>query len=273
MDKDLIFITFYLLLVSIILNVPSFDASLIRILLGIVFVIFVPGYSMMAALFPGKYQLSGVDRVTFSFGLSIAVLPTLGLIIEYSPWKLNFLPLFLSLFILTTVSCIVAYSQRKKLPKDERFELKHDLFAGARMRIYALFLLIGISAFLIINSYAASSSESKLTEFYILNSTGGVENLTKQSTVGSPIELIIGVANHESVLTAYELRVMMDGEMLGKELTELEDGEKWEKKIVVTPQTPGANKKLEFILLKAGDEGPYRSAYLIVDIEEEEYER
>ncbi len=272
MDKDLAFVTLYLLLVSIILNVSFFDDSMIRILLGIVFVIFIPGYSMTAALFPSKHQLSGVDRITFSFGLSIAVLPILGLLIEYSPWKLNFLPLFLSLVTLTAVSCIVAYSRRKKLPKDERFELKYE-FVKPRMRIYALFLLVGIFAFLIINSYAYSEREPRLTEFYILDFRGGVENLTKQSIVGRPIELVVGVVNHESILTTYELRVTIDGEVLEEESIELRDGEKWEKKIAITPQNPGANKKLEFILLKAGAEVPYRSVYLIVDVEEDRHER
>lgn len=274
---DLTFIIFYMALMGITLNV--FPNSLIRASLGIPFVMFIPGYSMTAAFFPGKYPISGVDRVALSFGLSVAVLPILGVLIEYSPWRLAFLPMLLSLYSLIIVSCLVAFLSRKRLPKSERLklpnieQLKNELFIKPDTRInksfYAIFfLLIGASIFLIVNSYISNVEESKLTEFYILDSAGSVGDLPRQLAVNKSTELTVGVINHESAFTTYELRIKIDDEMIGKESVELEDGGKWEKKISITPKTLGMNQSLEFLLLKKDAEVPYRQLRLIIDVVE-----
>jgi uncharacterized membrane protein len=48
-------------------------------------VLFFPGYTLISALFPRKDSLSGVERLALSFGLSIAVVPLIGLILNYMP--------------------------------------------------------------------------------------------------------------------------------------------------------------------------------------------
>jgi uncharacterized membrane protein len=50
----------------------------IRIILGLPFILFIPGYILIFALFPTKKTDQGIDiieRVALSFGLSIAVVP------------------------------------------------------------------------------------------------------------------------------------------------------------------------------------------------------
>ena len=59
-----------LILVVIILLFPS---NVLRIIIGIPFVLFFPGYTLMAALFPRKESMENVQRVALSFGMSIAV--------------------------------------------------------------------------------------------------------------------------------------------------------------------------------------------------------
>ena len=56
----------------------------LRILLGGPFVLFFPGYTMVAALFPGRDDLEGLERLGLSLGLSIAVLPLMGLVLNLS---------------------------------------------------------------------------------------------------------------------------------------------------------------------------------------------
>ena len=50
----------------------------VRIPLGLLMVLFVPGYALIAALFPRKDDLDGIERLALSFGLSIAVVPLIG---------------------------------------------------------------------------------------------------------------------------------------------------------------------------------------------------
>jgi uncharacterized membrane protein len=59
--------------------VPQLASLPVRIPLGLAMVLFLPGYTLIAALFPEKEDLDGIERVALSFGLSIAVVPLMGL--------------------------------------------------------------------------------------------------------------------------------------------------------------------------------------------------
>jgi len=59
----------WLLIVAIIF-LPS---DVVRIILGTPFVFFFPGYALVAALFPKKEGVGGIERVALSFGLSIYI--------------------------------------------------------------------------------------------------------------------------------------------------------------------------------------------------------
>ena len=54
---------------------PRLNETPVRIVLGLLLVLFLPGYSLIAALFPGRDDLDGIERIALSFGLSIAVVP------------------------------------------------------------------------------------------------------------------------------------------------------------------------------------------------------
>ncbi len=64
-------------------------------LLAILLVLFMPGYVLVAALFPGgilpeKPEIDWIERIALSFGLSIAVIPLLGLLVNFTPWGMEF---------------------------------------------------------------------------------------------------------------------------------------------------------------------------------------
>jgi len=99
----------------IVLLVPSVEPA--RITLGLVFVLFLPGYVLVAALYPRKDDLDLVERLALSLGLSIAVVPLIGLALNYSPWGIRLDPIlaFLTLFIVLAAS--VAVYRRLILPR------------------------------------------------------------------------------------------------------------------------------------------------------------
>jgi len=51
--------------------IPPFNGTPIRIILGLPLVLFLPGYALIATLFPRKDDLDGIERIALSFGLSI----------------------------------------------------------------------------------------------------------------------------------------------------------------------------------------------------------
>jgi len=65
---------------------PRLNETPVRVLLGLLLVLFLPGYSLIAALFPRRDDLDGIERIALSFGLSIAVVPLLGLALNYTQY-------------------------------------------------------------------------------------------------------------------------------------------------------------------------------------------
>jgi len=73
----------------------------VRWVLGSVFVLFLPGYVTVEALFPKGRDLDGIERFALSVGLSLALVPLVGLLLNYTPWGIRLTPIVISLTILT----------------------------------------------------------------------------------------------------------------------------------------------------------------------------
>ncbi|MEM1828890.1 MAG: DUF1616 domain-containing protein, partial [Desulfurococcaceae archaeon] len=72
--------------------------------------LFIPGYSLVEALYPREEDLSPLERMALSIGLSLAVVPLIGLILNYTPWGIRLLPIITSTTIFTiTILVIAAY--------------------------------------------------------------------------------------------------------------------------------------------------------------------
>jgi len=101
----------------------SFPFIVVRWVLGSVFVLFIPGYVALEALFPKGRELDGIERLALSVGLSLAMVPLVGLLLNYTPWGIRLDPIMASLTILTIGLTLVAFVRRFKLSV-ERFELR-----------------------------------------------------------------------------------------------------------------------------------------------------
>ena len=76
---------FIVVLSLLLVPLALLTSGALRIVLGLAFVLFFPGYTLIAALFPGKDALDSIERLALSFGLSIAVVPLIGLILNLYP--------------------------------------------------------------------------------------------------------------------------------------------------------------------------------------------
>jgi hypothetical protein len=101
----------------------DFPLVVFRWVLGSVFVLFIPGYVAVEALFPGGRELDGIERLALSVGLSLALVPLVGLLLNYTPWGIRLDPIMVSLTILTIGLALVAFARRFRLSV-ERFELR-----------------------------------------------------------------------------------------------------------------------------------------------------
>ena len=64
----------------------------IRFILGFPFILFIPGYILIFTLFPEKKSEKGINiiqRIGLSLGLSLAIVPLLGLGLNYTIWRIR----------------------------------------------------------------------------------------------------------------------------------------------------------------------------------------
>lgn len=78
----------------------AYPIAYTRYILGSIFVLWLPGYSLIKALFPTK-EIDNIERTALSIGMSLALVPITGLLLNYTPWGIRLTPVTLSLLALT----------------------------------------------------------------------------------------------------------------------------------------------------------------------------
>ena len=264
-----------LLSVILILGIVFVPSNVPRIILGLPFILFIPGYTLLAAFSPRRADLRLTERVALSLGLSIAVVVLMGLMLNYT-WGLGVYPIVAALALFIFVTSAIAWYRRRRLPAEEGFSIRlnTDFLRWRAMsrlnRVLAIVLsafilgVVGTLAYVIVTPKAGE----KFTEFYILGLDGKAENYPQELTVGDEGKVILGIANHEHEGNlVYRVEITINGEVnsiIGP-LT-LPNEEKWQNEVGFTPHKAGENQKLEFILYKQGEDKPYKSLYLWVDV-------
>ncbi len=87
-----------------------------RYVFGSIIVLFLPGYVTIEALYPRENELSPLERLALSIGLSLALVPLIGLILNYTPWGIRLEPIITALTIyITTITFLGLYRKYKDI--------------------------------------------------------------------------------------------------------------------------------------------------------------
>ena len=86
---------------------------------GSLFVLYLPGAALIELLYPKPKDLSQLERLALSIGLSLALVPLVGLILNYTPWGIRLTPIFTSLSLLTLGLASGAVARKYSLLKLE----------------------------------------------------------------------------------------------------------------------------------------------------------
>jgi uncharacterized membrane protein len=208
---DLAFCYLWLAATLLCIYLPLLNDSFLRVLFGIPMILFIPGYALIAALFPGTRDIDSIERTALSFGLSIAVVPLTALALNYTPWGIRLDPVVISLSILTIGLCLIAQYRRARLAPEERFVLPLDTIRQSLTReffpketsrldrIVSVLLLIAVVAAVVTTIYVivVPKEGEKFTEFFILGEKGKAADYPSRLLVGDNVSLFIGIGNHE----------------------------------------------------------------------------
>jgi uncharacterized membrane protein len=94
----------------------AYPLSYLRIAIGAFFLLSLPGFAVTKVLFPSKTS-EGLDIVevsAISVALSLAIIPIIGLIMNYTPWGIKLLPITLGLVGFTGIFATLAMLREYK---------------------------------------------------------------------------------------------------------------------------------------------------------------
>ncbi len=216
-------------------------------------VLVLPGYALMASVFPRR-SLGAVECLVFSLGLSLVIVVLGGLVLNWTPFGLRASSWSLLLGSITLGACAVALARRRGLRTchAERTRSISALFRtchAERMRsisaLYGLLrikgvgltfrqgLLLGMAVVIICGAIAISNIGAAqqpfpgFTQLWILPAGGA-----------NPKNAVrLGVSNMESTAMEYSLAVNVDGKVVKLwPSIDLKPSEKWETTLML-PQT------------------------------------
>jgi uncharacterized membrane protein len=276
LEPDLLAIdilTMLLVIVVLVLPVPF-----LRGILGLLFILFFPGYVLIAAIYTGKNSPGTAIRLALSLGLSIAVSVFIGLILGISPWgfTLNSILTAMSLFTLAT-SGLAWYLRKRQIPPKKSTKKAPSFFsqaiqsyrsAGRGYRSLVIILVCVILGGLSSLSYVITRPlpSQAFSEFYILGTGGKAEAYPRELLAGEEGRIIAGIINHEARKTSYRIQVISnEAQLYDLPSITLCPDEKWQQDIGFTLLEAGKNKKVEFRLYKDGT-SLYETRYIRVNV-------
>jgi uncharacterized membrane protein len=232
-----------------------FDIEIVRQVFGIVFVLFCPGYAFIAALFTKKRDLDAIERIALSFGLSIAVVPLIGLGLNYTEWGIRLTPILRR----NQTDAEDRYTFHYYLPEIDLGETRVDK-ALSVVLILSIVVAMGTLVYVI----QAPKTGERFTEFYILGPGGMADDYPTEYVLGDTKEVILGIVNHEYQEVAYVAEINLDGIVLWSEEYSLVHEGAIEEPVPITPPVEGESMKLQFLLYKEGEQ--YRDLHLWITV-------
>ena len=288
------------LLVLSIAFIPSTPA---RIILGLPFLLFFPGYTLVAALFVKKDGMDGIERIALSAGMSIAIVGLIGFGLNYTPWGIRLEPVLFSVTAFIFAMSAVALIRRARMAGAANLISEVTLSlpgwgGGAFNKTLSIVLVVAIVGALAVLGYAVASPRigERFTEFYILGANakaldypteftidnGKVTHVVygngTSETIGGSGNVTLGIVNNEQQTVVYSVRMTIDNEPVSIELggssigflgpIELKQGEKWENPVGIVPRHVGDNQKVELLLFRGIETAPKYSLHLWIAVKQ-----
>ncbi len=91
-------------LITVTLAPDAFPLVVPRWIMGTIFVLYLPGYSLLHLLFPNGSDLDSLERFALNVGVSLALVPLIGLGLNLTPWGIRLIPIVASLAVFTVLS-------------------------------------------------------------------------------------------------------------------------------------------------------------------------
>jgi uncharacterized membrane protein len=253
---------------------------MIRIPLGLPVALFLPGFVLIRALVHSRYKLSTLSEVGLSFGLSIAVIPWITLILHLLGVGISPVPIAVSLAVWTLFWTTLALFLRPIRAKESKIEYEpyaqtEGVIGGMPARLLLGAITIGFLLPLIVFTGWYSGNDSS-TEFSILGAGGKAEYYPREIESGEQVSSVIQIHSRESESVDFFVVVSeLDVPTESATVTHatygpftIEPNEFLEAEVSWGSEQPGMNRAFRFELYRGYERTPYRTLKLTVDVQD-----
>ncbi|WP_121742921.1 DUF1616 domain-containing protein [Natronorubrum halophilum] len=316
---------------------PVVRETPIRVPLGLAFLLFLPGYAFVAALFPeasersrsgdetdgsngseaespdfdngsallGTTSITGIERGALSFGLSVAIVPLIALLLDFTLRRPSLTSILIVTSAFVVLSSIVAGIRRWNLSPENRFAVPYRLWIeSGRERVFGsdsrgtviVNVLLVASVLLALGTVgyaiAVPQDGERFSSAYILVENDGGELVADgyptEYDSGESREIVFGIDNQEhrtvdytTVFAIQEIEtqnnetIVIEQEELDRFEAQLAHGESWHHDHEIDPTMTGENLRLVWLVYLDGEppdeptlENADRSVDLWIDVDE-----
>jgi len=197
---DVAAIVLVALLGAIVFSLPLELPVAVRAALAIPLLLFVPGYAVVAALYPAAHRRGArdsieptpIERVALAIGLSLFIVPLVGVAVD-AVWSLTLVPILDGVAALTILAGVVALVRRRRLPASDQFTATAPLrrvLGGATERPKTqAFLLVAVLLSVVAigaSGVVATDDDADVTEFYLTTEgPDGQQVMATNETIGN----------------------------------------------------------------------------------------
>lgn len=305
---------------AIVLSGASIVGGPLRVLVGLPLLLFLPGYALLAVLYPGRRRdpatrttvaghagvfdregLTWGERAAISFGVSMALLPLLAVLLSVARIPLDPVPITLSLGAVTVLGAIVGALRRLQLPPAERLRLpthrwsselraatlEAPSWGAALLNVVLLLAIVGAVTGLAYGLVAPPSGPG-YTDVALLTEQGDElvqGNYTTEFSRGESASMVLTVQNEEGGPRSYTVAVVLERvrgsggnfsvverQQLDRFSMDVQNGVTARQPVNVTPTMLGQDLRLSYYVY-TGDapqtpspEGADKHLYVWVDV-------
>ncbi|WP_255194939.1 DUF1616 domain-containing protein [Halorarius litoreus] len=284
----------------------------LRTVLALPLVVLFPGYTLLAVLFPERADagsdeegasISDLERGALSVVMSLALVPLLAFVVNYTSYGLRLLPLAVTIGGVTLGLALLGYLARVRLPVEHRFSApgpgrvtarvarflskeRRDLRAARPLqpttgthRFFNVLLAVSVLTLVATAGYTAvtpPANDDPFTEFYLTTQDGDGEYVTEglphEFSSGESQSLFVTIGNREGQRVPYTVVITLDGTELDRFSTAVGAGNTKYVEQSVSPSQTGDRLRLSFLLYR-GDvpetptpENAYRETHLWISV-------
>ncbi|KAA9396687.1 DUF1616 domain-containing protein [Haloarcula sp. CBA1130] len=299
LTADLLAVVASVVLVAAVVFSPAAAVRPLAVAVGLPFVLIVPGYALVSAVFPRAGEaavgpISGTSwlaRLGLSIIGSVVAVAVVSGVLDFTVWGFGRTPVMVGLCWSTLVTTAVAWYRRRRLPMAVQagttagnVGTRLGEIIGSNLTGVLLTLVVVVAAAGAIGVVANESTDTgTVTEFYILgqNESGQLvaANYPSNLTAGEPVTVGVGVgttreSGFEGRVVAAIERVTLDGETtritesqpLGSFDVQVSAGERTLRRHTVQPSLLGERLRLTYRLYKSGADTPHRRVQIWVSV-------